>query len=101
MTNIECRANDCKYNDNNKCCCQEINVKTSNGCVICNNFEIGAKSFDTEFGVFGKINNSKISCEAGSCVNNTNNCCNKETILVSGKKARNKNQTGCQSFKPF
>lgn len=107
MTNINCNAKVCGYNENSKCMKKHIDVeglfaKSKIG-TFCQSFknphnsdllmsEMASEMMEESAAV-------KVNCTANYCVHNQNNLCQAKTITIGNENANYRSETECDSFK--
>lgn len=99
MTQLDCTATQCRYNDNKMCCRAGITVEgiDARKCeeTYCGNYEVGkdgcaCNSVNEPNGV------TDITCDAMKCVYNKNKMCNAGSVDIVTSSGVG--QTKCESF---
>jgi len=104
MPTLQCSANNCAYNSNQRCSLQQIDVT---GIVSASTSEeTSCQSFVNRLegeasNVVGETYASpqtNIHCRADSCMYNMKGNCTSDTIEITGEGASSRDETGCSTF---
>ncbi len=101
MTNLDCSVKNCRYNENN-CCCKE-NIQIDGSSARCSN-ETCCGSFverSEEYArnsVYEPSKPTNVSCKAENCKYNEDCQCHASDIDVAGSKACCCGETECKTF---
>lgn len=107
MTNVNCNAKMCGYNENCKCCKRHIDVeglfaKSKIG-TFCQSFKNPHNSDNLMSEMAREMNHSdskiKVICSANYCMYNENNECVAKDITIGNEFANYRSETECNSFK--
>lgn len=103
MTEINCGATNCTYNQDNLCCKGDILVGGRKACdcgeTCCESFSERREGHDAF--TSATCHPSKIvgiDCEAVKCIHNSNYKCEAEHVDIRGCGANNCHQTACMTF---
>lgn len=101
MTNLDCSVKNCKYNEDNCCCKENIEIdgktarRSSETC--CGSF-VERTSDSMSNSVYEPSKETNVSCKAEDCVHNSNCKCHASNIDISGIKACCCGETECKTF---
>ncbi len=101
MTDLGCCVNDCKHNEENRCCRNGIEVggcrATESCCTCCSSFEEGERGASNYSGAPNE--RLEIKCEADNCMYNENYNCTAGHVDVTHSSKGTHGQTECSTFK--
>lgn len=107
MTNVDCNAKLCGYNENCKCAKKHIDIeglfaKSKIG-TFCQSFKNPHNSDNLMTEMAKEMNaepsSVKVLCSANYCVYNANNECTAKHITIGNENASYRSETECDSFR--
>ena len=100
MTALDCCVANCKYNAENYCSRNEIDVKgtsaNTSDDTCCGSFK--DQGFESSNSTKDPNPTLSVSCEATNCIFNESKLCSAEHIDIAGFGANESSQTLCSSF---
>ncbi len=107
MSNINCKASYCGFNQNLSCTKKNVKVEgvfsRSKLGTFCQSFKnpTSTKQFQEEFAyevINDELDNPKVNCSANYCKFNENAMCKAKTITIGSDGAKYRSETECDSF---
>lgn len=105
MTNVDCNAKTCGYNENNTCKKKQIDVeglfaKSKIG-TFCQSFINPNSNKDVKQEIANEMSvgsTTSVSCSANYCKYNEENFCKARDITIGNQNAQYRSETQCDSF---